>query len=57
VFGGRPGTPFSGVAYAMIGPCQGLYHGLTRRYWKPPLPSAAIPPADPAPANDAREIS
>jgi len=56
-FGGSAGTPFSGVAYAMIGPCQGLYHGLTRRYWKPPLPSAAIPPADPAPANDARELS
>ena len=57
VFGGAVGTPFSGVAYAMIGPCQGLYHGLTRRYWKPPLPSAAIPPADDAPATDAPGLS
>ena len=30
-----------GLAYGLIGPCQGLYHGLTGRYWKGrPVPAA-----------------
>jgi hypothetical protein len=49
VFGGRYGSAYSGVAYGLIGPFQGLYHGLTSRYWKPPVAaSAGEPPADAA---------
>jgi uncharacterized membrane protein len=49
VFGGNYASAYSGVAYGMVGPCQGLYHGLARRYWKPPVPAAVSPPADGAP--------
>ena len=42
VFGGNYASAYSGMAYGMIGPCQGLYHGLAERYWKPPVPAAAI---------------
>jgi uncharacterized membrane protein len=41
VFGGGNASAYSGMAYGMLGPCQALYHGLTRRYWKPPV--AAVP--------------
>jgi uncharacterized membrane protein len=37
VLGGPYGSAYSGVAYGLIGPFQGLYHGLTARYWKPPV--------------------
>jgi uncharacterized membrane protein len=50
VFGGGYASAYSGMAYGMVGPCQGLYHGLTKRYWKPPVPAAVIPPVDDAPA-------
>jgi uncharacterized membrane protein len=41
VLGGGNASPYSGVAYGLIGPFQGLYHVLGRRYWKPPSPAAA----------------
>ena len=49
VFGGNYASAYSGMAYGLVGPCQGLYHGLAGRYWKPPVPAAAIPPVDDAP--------
>jgi len=49
VFGGNYASAYSGMAYGLVGPCQGLYHGLTARYWKPPAPASAIPPAGAAP--------
>ena len=49
VFGGNYASAYSGMAYGLVGPCQGLYHGLTGRYWKPPVPAAVIPPVDGAP--------
>jgi len=49
VSGGNYASAYSGVAYGMVGPCQGLYHGLARRYWKPPVPAAVIAPAEGAP--------
>ncbi len=48
MFGGLYASAYSGVAYGMTGPCQALYHALTRRYWKPPVeagPTAALPAA------------
>jgi uncharacterized membrane protein len=41
VFGGSYGSAWSGLAYGLIGPFQGLYHGLTQRFWKPPVTPAA----------------
>ncbi len=41
VFGGLYASAYSGVAYGLIGPFQGLYHGLTDRYWKPPVAASA----------------
>ena len=49
VLGGNYASAYSGVAYGMVGPCQGLHHGLARRYWKPPVPAAVITPAEGAP--------
>jgi hypothetical protein len=37
LFGGAYASAWSGLAYGLIGPFQGLYHGLTARFWKPPL--------------------
>lgn len=60
VLGGRYATAYAGVAYGLIGPCQGLYHALTARYWTTPVPpgdvaatepgsaATALPPEDPA---------
>jgi hypothetical protein len=51
LFGGDYASAYSGVAYGLIGPCQGLYHGLTARYWRPPVQPAA--PDDPStPGNE-----
>jgi uncharacterized membrane protein len=53
VYGGPHASAYSGLSYALVGPCQGLYHGLTGRYWKgpaappPPVPAAPAPPAAP----------
>lgn len=44
VFGGLYASAYSGVAYGLIGPFQGLYHGLTRRYWQPPVAASAGEP-------------
>ena len=49
VFGGGDASGYSGVAYGLIGPFQGLYHLLGDRYWKPPVPAAAVASADEAP--------
>jgi len=49
VFGGRYASAFSGLAYGLIGPFQGLYHGLTDRYWKPPVAASVGEPAPGAP--------
>ena len=40
VFGGAYASAYSGIAYGLIGPCQGLYHRVAGRYWKPPATSA-----------------
>jgi uncharacterized membrane protein len=48
-FGGLYASAYSGVSYGLIGPFQGLYHALTARYWKPPVPSMAAPDAAAAP--------
>jgi uncharacterized membrane protein len=45
-FGGPRYGSLSGVTYGLIGPLQGLYHGLATRYWKPP----ALNPAGPGSA-------
>ena len=37
LFGGAYASAWSGVAYGLIGPFQGLYHALTARYWKAPV--------------------
>jgi uncharacterized membrane protein len=52
LFGGAYASAYSGVAYGLIGPCQGLYHGFVSRYWKPPVPTAtdAMTTAAAAPA-------
>lgn len=42
VFGGAYASAYSGMAYGLVGPGQALYHGVTARYWKPPV--AADPP-------------
>ena len=44
-FGGLYASAYSGVSYGLIGPFQGLYHALTARYWKPPVPSIDAPDA------------
>jgi len=41
VFGGSYASAYSGIAYGLVGPAQGLYHGLTDRYWKPPATGVA----------------
>ena len=46
VFGGPYGTAYSGLSYGLIGPFQGLYHGLTARYWKAPVSSADVAAAE-----------
>jgi uncharacterized membrane protein len=55
VFGGNYASAYSGMAYGLTGPCQALYHGLTSRYWKPPLAAAlqATPPDTVTPPNAA----
>jgi uncharacterized membrane protein len=51
VVGGRYASAYSGVAYGLTGPFQGLYHGLVGRYWKPPAargdPGAPAEPSTP----------
>ncbi len=44
VLGGNYASAYSGVAYGLVGPFQGLYHGLTGRYWPPPaaMPAEAL---------------
>ena len=37
LFGGAYASAWSGAAYGLIGPFQGLYHALTARYWKAPV--------------------
>jgi uncharacterized membrane protein len=44
VFGGGTASLYSGVAYGLIGPFQGLYHLLGDRYWKPSTPPASAAP-------------
>jgi uncharacterized membrane protein len=41
VFGGPYASAYSGVAYGLTGPFQGLYHGLAGRYWKGPAGKTA----------------
>ncbi len=55
VFAGPYASAYSGLSYGLIGPCQGLYHGLTGRYWKGPAgPGGPVDPAGPAgPADPA----
>jgi uncharacterized membrane protein len=43
LFGGAYASAWSGVAYGLVGPFQGLYHGLTGRYWKPPAVTPGTP--------------
>jgi uncharacterized membrane protein len=38
---GSVGLGWSGIAYALIGPFQRLYHALARRFWKPPVTPTA----------------
>jgi uncharacterized membrane protein len=47
VFGGAYASAYSGASYGLIGPFQGLYHGLAGRYWKPPVTAPASPPVSP----------
>jgi uncharacterized membrane protein len=42
-FGGARFGGFSGISYVLIGPLQGLYHGLVGRYWKAPAAPALSP--------------
>ena len=51
VFGGGYASAYSGMAYGLVGPGQGLYHGLVARYWKPPIPAALNAGAGPGPAT------
>jgi len=44
VFGGGDASGYSGIAYGLIGPFQGLYHVLGDRYWKPSTPPASAAP-------------
>jgi uncharacterized membrane protein len=44
LFGGDYASAYSGVAYGLTGPMQGLYHGLTGRYWKPPTAAGTAAP-------------
>jgi uncharacterized membrane protein len=53
VFGGARFGPYSGITYALIGPLQATYHTVARRHWKPPLQTAATPPAAVAAARGA----
>ena len=53
VFGGRYASAYSGVAYGLLGPFQGLYHGLTARYWKPVPSTDALAAAAASTAADA----
>jgi uncharacterized membrane protein len=61
LFGGGYASAYSGVAYGLTGPLQGLYHGLTDRYWRPPTaaafaaPVAAVSPGSPDAARPAAD--
>ena len=41
LFGGSYGSGWSGIAYGLTGPFQGMYHGLVGRFWKPPVTPAS----------------
>lgn len=49
VVGGRYASAYSGMAYGLIGPAQGLYHALTGRYWKAPSGGAVAGAPETAP--------
>jgi hypothetical protein len=47
-YGGPRFGAYSGISYGLIGPLQGLYHGLAGRYWKPPALSPGSPESAPS---------